>query len=185
MFARTERLMLRPGWAEDAPALARAIGDEAIVRNLADVPWPYRREDADAFLCRRDGAGALADFLIFLRTRGSPKLIGGIGLRRSAEEGTELGYWIARPCWGLGFATEAARAVVALAHASLRLPRITAGHYLDNPASGRVLRKLGFVPTGRIVQRRSLGRGRAAPWAVFSRGVSDAMPDCPAEALAA
>ena len=42
MFARTERLLLRPGWAEDAPALAAAIADEMIVRNLATAPWPYR-----------------------------------------------------------------------------------------------------------------------------------------------
>ncbi len=41
MFARTERLLLRPGWLEDAPALARAIGEEAVVRNLARAPWPY------------------------------------------------------------------------------------------------------------------------------------------------
>ena len=61
MFARTERLLLRPGWAEDAPALARAIGDEMIVRNLAVVPWPYSLRDAEAFLAsfgsiRTDGA---------------------------------------------------------------------------------------------------------------------------------
>ena len=50
MFARTERLLLRPGWAEDAPELARAIADEQVVRNLATAPWPYRLEDAEAFL---------------------------------------------------------------------------------------------------------------------------------------
>src|SRR4029453_3588759 len=50
MFARTERLLLRPGWAEDAPALARAIADEQVVRNLATAPWPFALEDAEAFL---------------------------------------------------------------------------------------------------------------------------------------
>ena len=48
MFARTKRLLLRPGWAEDAPALAAAIADEKIVRNLATAPWPYRMRDAEA-----------------------------------------------------------------------------------------------------------------------------------------
>ena len=63
MFARTERLLLRPGWAEDAPALARAIADETVVRNLATAPWPYSLEDAEAFLASpRDPA--MPSFLI-------------------------------------------------------------------------------------------------------------------------
>ncbi|WP_114953070.1 GNAT family N-acetyltransferase [Sphingosinicella terrae] len=162
MFARTERLLLRPGWREDAPALFRAIADERIVRNLAQAPWPYTPADAEAFLTReRDPREAAC--LIFLRTRGAPKLIGGIGFAASEHGESEFGYWIARPYWGLGFATEASRAVIAYARDSLRLPRLEAGHFLDNPASGRVLAKLGFRPTGRIVTRYSAGRGAEAP----------------------
>ena len=57
MFARTERLLLRPGWSEDAAALLQAISDERIVRNLATAPWPYSLADAEAFLAReRDRA---------------------------------------------------------------------------------------------------------------------------------
>jgi RimJ/RimL family protein N-acetyltransferase len=75
----------------------------------------------------------------------------------------ELGYWIARRHWGRGFATEAGRAVLETARHSLRLKRLGASHFLDNPASGRVLEKLGFKPTGRIVPHYSAGRGEAAP----------------------
>ena len=50
MFARTPRLLLRPGFPEDAPALAAAMSDGAIARNLAVVPWPYTLRDAEAFL---------------------------------------------------------------------------------------------------------------------------------------
>src|SRR3546814_20973901 len=50
MFARTERLLLRPGWQEDAPALARAIGEEAVVRNLARAHWPYGEQEAQKLL---------------------------------------------------------------------------------------------------------------------------------------
>ena len=72
MFARTERLLLRPGWAEDAPALAAAIADEMIVRNLATAPWPYSLRDAEAFLAQpRDPV--LPSFLIFARTDGRAK----------------------------------------------------------------------------------------------------------------
>ncbi len=75
----------------------------------------------------------------------------------------ELGYWVDRPYWGLGYATEAGRAVVEMAFEGLRLESLDAGHYLDNPASARVLAKLGFRPTGRIADLHSEARGRAAP----------------------
>ena len=72
MFARTPRLLLRPGFPEDAPALAAAIADQAIVRNLAVVPWPYTLRDAEAFLASpRDPI--LPSFLIFERTDGAPR----------------------------------------------------------------------------------------------------------------
>ena len=106
MFARTERLLLRPGWAEDAPALARAIADEQVVRNLATAPWPYRQEDAEAFLASpRDPA--MPSFLISERTDGDPRLVGACGLGRRPSGAVEFGYWIAREHWGKGFATEA------------------------------------------------------------------------------
>lgn len=167
MFARTERLLLRPGWSEDAPAVFKAIADQGIVRNLAQAPWPYRHADAETFLARERRPDE-PTCLIFLRTGAAPRLIGGIGLaRKHEEEAHELGYWIARPYWGLGFATEAGRALIANARASLRLKRIVAGHFIDNPASGRVLRKLGFQATGDTVRRFSAGRGAEAPCREF------------------
>lgn len=166
MFARTERLLLRPGWAEDAAALHEAIADEGIVRNLASAPWPYRPEDAEAFLAteRRPQEAAM---LIFRRTRSAPELIGAIGFGRRPEGELELGYWIARAHWGRGYATEAGRAVIETARKGLRLPKLHAGHFLDNPASGRVLEKLGFRPTGRTAARYSAGRGAIAPSRLF------------------
>ena len=161
MFARTERLALRPGWAEDAPALFAAVADEAIVRNLASAPWPYTLADAEAFLAT-DRCPTSPSMLIFRRTLGAPQLAGAIGFGRRPDGEMEFGYWIARPFWGLGYATEAGRAVIAMARDSLRLRRITAGHFVDNPASGRVLHKLGFRPTG-IAPRYSAGRREAAP----------------------
>lgn len=172
MFARTERLLLRPGWQEDAPALFKAIADERIVRNLAQAPCPYRPADAQAFLARERGPHEPA-CLIFLRTEGAPRLIGGIGLGRTDVGETELGYWIARPFWGLGFATEAGRAVVANARDTLRLNRLVAGHFLDNPASARVLCKLGFRPTGDTVRRYSAGRGMEAPCRTFTLDLAE------------
>lgn len=165
MFARTERLLLRPGWAEDAPALARAIGDEMIVRNLAVAPWPYSLRDAEAYLAApRDPV--LPSLLIFARTDGEPVLVGSCGLGRRPSGKVELGYWIARPFWGRGFATEAGLALVGIARA-LGLQRLEASHFLDNPASGRVLEKLGFQPAGLIAPRLSCARGVEIPARYF------------------
>jgi RimJ/RimL family protein N-acetyltransferase len=157
MFARTERLLLRPGWAEDAPALARAIADEMIVRNLATAPWPYRLRDAEAFLAQpRDPV--LPSFLIFERTDGEPRLAGSCGLGRRPSGAVELGYWIARPFWGRGIATEAATALIEIAR-TMGFTRLEGSHFLDNPASGRVLEKLGFEPLGITAPRMSCARG--------------------------
>lgn len=156
MFARTERLLLRPGWADDAPALADAIAHPQVANMLTRVPWPYGKADAEQFLSDPHQPQA-PKALIFLRTAGKPKLIGGIGLN-AAEGGMELGFWIAPAYWGLGFATEAGRAVVAMARHTLRLPELRAAHFIDNPASGRVLRKLGFERTGHAAPRTSQAR---------------------------
>jgi len=161
MFARTERLLLRPGWAEDARVLHEAIADEAIVRNLASAPWPYTLAHAESYLAteRRPDEPS---FLVFRRTGGAPRLVGCAGLGRRPDGEIELGYWVSREHWGLGYATEAAEAVVGIARDALRLPKLHAGHFLDNPASGRVLAKLGFRPTGVIAPHYSAGRGEAA-----------------------
>ncbi len=162
MFVRTNRLFLRPGWAEDAPALVEAINDMAIARMLARVPHPYGLEDARSFLAASQ-AGDLPSLLVFRRTAGQARLVGGAALTRADDgngEQVRLGYWIARPYWGLGYATEAARSVLAMGFDSLRLTEVTACHHLDNPASGRVLEKLGFVTTG-VGPSFSLARGIA------------------------
>ena len=74
-----------------------------------------------------------------------------------------LGYWIVPSCWGLGFATEAGRAVIALARNSLRIERITGRHFIDNPGSGRVLEKLGFTREDGTEFLFSTARGGTAP----------------------
>jgi RimJ/RimL family protein N-acetyltransferase len=165
MFARTDRLLLRPGWPEDSEALFRAVADEGIVRNLASAPWPYRLTDAEAFLAT-ERKPLEPSFLIFRRTDGAPELIGSVGFGRRPDGELEFGYWIARDHWGLGYATEAGRAAVDAARI-LGVRKLHAGHFVDNPASGRVLTKLGFRGTGEVAARYSCGRAEAAPCRLF------------------
>ena len=174
MFARTDRLLLRPGWAEDAPALARAIADEMIVRNLANAPWPYGLAEAQAFLAAPKDP-VLPNLLLFARTAGAPELVGSCGLIRKPSGAIVLGYWIARDHWGRGYATEAGRQMIEIAR-TIGLARLDASYFADNPASGRVLEKLGFVPTGLSAPHYSCARGREADavlmrqWLVEERG---------------
>jgi len=167
MFARTDRLLLRPGWIEDAPALFAGIADEAVVSNLATAPWPYRLEDAEAFLSspRRPQC---ATMLVFRRAHLEPELIGTIGFAGRPSGNVELGYWIAKRHWNCGYATEAGEAVVRMARESFRVARLAAGHFVDNPASGRVLEKLGFRPTGIVAPRYSAGRDAFGPCREFT-----------------
>ncbi|MBB6124276.1 GNAT family N-acetyltransferase [Sphingobium subterraneum] len=178
MFARTQRLVLRPGWTEDAEALATALGDHAVRRNLLRVPEPYGVQDARDFL-RQPQDPLLPNFLAFARTGGAPRLVGGCGLTRDEQGRPELGYWIARPFWGLGFATEAVQAVMAIAR-SAGIGTVRASAIVDNRASAKVLHKAGFRDTGRIQPRYSAGRGEDVPCALFEDDAHIPMRDDPA-----
>lgn len=183
MFARTDRLLLRPGWSEDAPALAATIGEAAIVRNLARAPWPYGIEDARAYLKGFDAA--LPSFLIFSRSEKPPELVGGIGFATTEQREVELGYWIARHSWNRGYATEAGHAALAMARDGLRLRTIVSGHFLDNPASGRVIEKLGFAATGDTSVRHSHARGEDVAFQGYARDLGPRHEQAASERLAA
>ena len=136
----TERLLLRPVSADDLPHIAALMADYDVVKNLSTAPHPYTLADAEAFFARPRESEA-HDFAIIRKSDG--ELIGKIGMR--AKDGVfEMGYWIGKPRWGHGFATESARRVLAFGFNELKLERIVAGWFEDNPASGRVLEKLGF-----------------------------------------
>jgi len=185
MFIRTRRLFLRPAWPEDARAVRDAVGRWEVVKNLARAPWPYTAADAEAFVSGRILTPREASFLIWKRTSGDPELVGSIGFGPWLAAGShEIGYWIAPDEWGRGYATEAGRAVLGLAFDGLRLPKLGAGHFVDNPASGAVLRKLGFVPTGVVAPYPCRARGHDVPTVGYEL-TRDAWAGRPAIALAA
>ncbi|MBV7259561.1 GNAT family N-acetyltransferase [Erythrobacter crassostreae] len=175
MFHRSDRLLLRPIWPEDWQGVLSGIADEGVVRNLASAPWPYAAEDARKFV----SLPIDPMFPRFLITRArDAQVVGCIGIDAMDDDAgvIELGYWIARPYWGQGFATEAGAAALKVARA-LGHQNLVASHFLDNPASGAVLRKLGFKPTGRVVERHSCGRGEDAPTAEYELSLRDLLDE--------
>ena len=156
----TERLLLRPPDFRDIPSITTWIGDYDVARNLASVPHPFREDDARAFVGKAAEALAKGEGYSFAIVRKEGNVfMGGVGLR--LKDGRyEMGYWLGKPFWGLGYATEAARRVVAFAFHDLKAEHVWAGWFHDNPASGRVLEKLGGRPDG-AEPRNCLARGHA------------------------
>jgi RimJ/RimL family protein N-acetyltransferase len=111
------------------------------------IPHPYPGGAAARWIAERDALAASGREISFcLDSAGT--VAGAVTLRRLAQGLYDLGYWIGKSWWGRGFATAAAQGASAHAFAVLGAGAVRAGHYLDNPASGRVLEKCGFRYTG-------------------------------------
>ena len=148
----TPHLCLRPLTAADAPEITRLAGDWDIARMTALIPHPYTLADAQSFIAAVDDANTFA-----IERDGA--LVGCCGAR--PVSGTyEIGYWVGKPYWGRGMATQAARALIA--HLRTREPGcvITISHMTENEASARVIQKLGFRRTG---EKQTFCVARAAP----------------------
>lgn len=154
-IVQTPRLRLRPVCLADAPIISRYTSDPRVARMLDNIPVPNPIVAVEGWLeiqaaLRAQGGSGRLYAIEF-----AGDLVGTIGARQQGDAWS-LGYWIGRPFWSQGLATEAARAVADEARASAP---VTAWHYVDNQASGRVLEKAGFVYTGAIAPRFCLARG--------------------------
>jgi ribosomal-protein-alanine N-acetyltransferase len=143
----TERLLLRPLRAEDASEIERLAGAREVALNTLMIPHPYPAGEAVQWIATQDGSGNARTFAITLR--GDGRLLGAIGLMLTPEhERAEMGYWIGVPHWGNGYSTEAAGAMMDYAFGELGVNRIVAAHFARNPASGKVLQKIGMAHEG-------------------------------------
>ncbi len=144
----TPRLTLKPVSPEDVPEVVPAIGNYDVARWLGRVPYPYREADARSFV---EGNAAKAGKVWFIHD--DTGLVGGISV-----DG-ELGYWLRREVWGMGYATEAAVPAIDAHFADRAAGDLPSGHYTGNDRSRRVLEKLGFRPVGtRLVAARALAQ---------------------------
>ncbi len=138
----TPRLKLRPYSEADLAELLPLIGPREVAATTLRIAHPYTEQDARTFLALTQDPDKIW-LAITLRSEGCQ--IGGIGLRiDQPHEHAELGYWLGVPYWGQGYATEAAQEVLRYGFEDLRLHRIFALHFKHNPASGRILVKLGM-----------------------------------------
>jgi RimJ/RimL family protein N-acetyltransferase len=159
---RTERLILRPPATGDVEAITRLAGDYAIASMTTRMPHPYLEADARQFVAlvaRQDPARERT----FAIERQGEGLVGCIGFHRAPGAPLEIGYWIGRPHWGRGYATEAVGGALRWASQDWGRKAITSGHFADNAPSANVLIKSGFLYTGEVQMRHSRARGEVAP----------------------
>jgi RimJ/RimL family protein N-acetyltransferase len=147
-------LVLRPFTFDDISAVVSLAGEWDVARNTLRIPHPYNEAMARGWIlsCEADFTVA-REMVCAITNREDGMVVGAIGLMlEEKSDDAALGYWIGKPYWGNGYATEAGKAMVAFGFQNLGLNRIRGEHFTRNPASGRVLEKIGM--------RRAGGRGR-------------------------
>lgn len=151
---QTARLELRALQTDDAPRIRALAGDAAVARTTLLIPHPYPKGMADRWIASTHSQWLqqqAATFGVVLRE--TNEFIGATSLKLSLEhQRAELGYWIGRPYWNQGYGTEAAREMVRFGFEEMGLNRIFAEHFRENASSGRILRKIGMRPEGRLEQ---------------------------------
>jgi len=141
-IVETQRLILRPLRAGDEPAFLALASEREVARMTSDIPHPLLPSHARAWL--RPNARDVR-FAVELHGR----MIGSVGYFERRSGAAELGFWLGRDHWGFGFASEAGAAVVRYGFSEGRQGAFSSAYFVDNPASGRVLAKLGFESVGR------------------------------------
>ena len=167
----TERLILRPLKHSDATAFSKYGNDFDIARMTGSFPHPFPLLSAEfkiMHLKSMKRRGLAYPYAITIK--GQDELIGVVDLfRKNIGDNLEIGYWVARPFWGKGYAAEAGERLLREADLHLDTSTVHAGVFADNPASLRVLEKLGFEPTGKTNMYFSTARMKKAESVLLER----------------
>lgn len=152
----TERLRLRPFTPADAPFVQELAGDRDVASTTRLIPHPYPPGMAEAWIGSLSEKYRNQEFVAFCITdKATQAVMGSLGLiLSSTDDHAELGYWVGRPFWNQGFCTEAAYAVCTYAFRTVKLHRVYAKCMTRNPASIRVMEKLGMQREGVLRQHR-------------------------------
>jgi len=155
----TERLILRGPVATDAPALAAICGDFNVAGMTTSMPHPYGLADAEAWIAQAQACDWQEEALFVIEHRAFG-VVGSLGFHHRRGARAEIGYALGRPYWNRGYATEAVRGALKWVKRDWRRNVVVAGHFADNPASGQVLCKAGFLYTGDVERWPCVARGR-------------------------
>ena len=142
----TGRLLLRAPALADAPAIAALANNRKVAEMTSSMPYPYRVEDAEAWISGKADQAPGVAFAIFEKKNGA--FVGICSYEWREETIPEIGYWAGEPFWGRGYGTEAVRAMIDHAFTATNLEALAASCRVTNVASRRVLEKCGFQWTG-------------------------------------
>jgi RimJ/RimL family protein N-acetyltransferase len=151
----TDRLVLTTPTLAHVPEMAMLANSRSIHEVLSRLPHPYGESHGRDFV--ENIARGPEEFAWSILLQGS--YIGTMGLHLLPDQLPELGYWLGQPYWGHGYATEAARAVVAAARTA-GYTALRSRALLTNAGSRNVLRKVGFVEIGEDVDKAGTLAGR-------------------------
>jgi len=169
----TTRLLLRPFDLGDAASVQQLAGVPEVALTTQAVPHPYEDGMAETWITSHLPAWEAREVLTLAVTTSERGLVGAVSLHINAgHRRGELGYWIGLPFWNRGYATEAAEALLEFGFDELELNRIQARHMTRNPASGRVMQKLGMSPEG-VQRQHVLVRGAFEDVAMYALLASD------------
>ncbi|MED4015133.1 GNAT family N-acetyltransferase [Sutcliffiella cohnii] len=149
----TERLVLRLFQKSDAETVAKLCNNYNIYKNTLYLPYPYSVEDALSWI-ERHYNNFISDkaYEFAITDKGDGKLLGAIALSNNQPfQHGELAYWIGEEFWGNGYATEAAQAIIQFAFAEKGYHKVFARYFDSNPASGKVLQKIGMKEEGILI----------------------------------
>ena len=161
----TERITLRPWLDTDAKALYKYACDPDVGLRAG---WPPHQSEEESLQIIRTVFHNPTTWAIVWNEIG--EAIGAIGYGPSCDcslpsrEGEPtVGYWVGKPYWGKGICTEALRLMIRHIRETTDITSLVSGHFISNPASGRVMEKCGFLPTGETAFDSTLYQGADKP----------------------
>lgn len=145
----SERIFLRPFVIGDVEEVFAVCRDFNVTKYLP-LPYPYTLDMAKSWISsQEENKDKRLEFAVILKSNN--KLIGSIGLGiENTDRHGEVGYWISPDYWGKGYATEALKLLIDFAFKKLKFHKIYAKHYVENPASGKVMQNCGMSLVGTL-----------------------------------
>ncbi|WFB66245.1 GNAT family N-acetyltransferase [Chryseobacterium sp. WX] len=141
---QTERLILSQLEEKDIPFIVELLQHRIFSDLTSNIPYPYVENDARSWVkMSKEAFENNAGYTFAIRNK-EGQIMGAIGLHDREDDKAELGYWIGIPYWNKGYVTEAAKGIIDFGFDELKLNKIFATHFLHNPASGRIMEKIGM-----------------------------------------